>query len=228
MDYKNLERIMQTFNSNSDLIKTLSLDIKFIVENAIQEKGKAHLLLSGGSTPLPLYKSIADFDLDWENIHIGLVDERFVDQSSGFSNEALIKNVFQKLKTSNFSSMVINQFDLTKNLEEVSLNYAPFMAADIVLLGMGEDGHTASIFPNDPMSEQAIKEENAGICYTNSPNHPINRITCNRSMLISSSHVFLYFTGLKKLDKFKLAKEEETPISHFESQLTEVYFTENA
>ena len=219
---------MQTFNTNLELIKTLTEDIKLIVEKAIQVKGKAYLLLSGGSTPLPLYKSIANCDLDWENIHIGLVDERFVDQSSGFSNEALIKNVFQKLKTSNFSSMVINQFDLTKNLEAVTLSYTPFIGADIVLLGMGDDGHTASIFPNDPMSEQAIKDENAGICYTNSPNHPINRITCNRSMLISSSYLFLYFTGVKKLDKFKLAMQEGTPISHFESQLTEVYFTENA
>ena len=219
---------MQTFDTNLDLIKTLTEDIKLIVENAIQEKGKAYLLLSGGSTPLPLYKSIANCDLDWENIHLGLVDERFVDQSSGFSNEALIRNVFKKIKNENFSSMVINQFDLAKNLEEVSINYAPFNGADVVLLGMGDDGHTASIFPNDPMSEIAIQDENAGICYTNSPNHPTKRITCNRSMLISSSHLFLYFTGLKKLDKFKLAKQEGTPISHFESQLTEVYFTENA
>ena len=219
---------MQTFDTNSELIKTLTEDIKLIVENAIKEKGKAYLLLSGGSTPLPLYKSIADCDLDWDNIHIGLVDERFVDQSSGFSNEALIRNVFKKIKNENFSSMVINQFDLAKNLEEVSINYAPFNGADVVLLGMGDDGHTASIFPNDPMSELAIQDENAGICYTNSPNHPTKRITCNRSMLIGSSHLFLYFTGVKKLDKFKLAKEEGTPISHFEIQLTEVYFTENA
>ncbi len=219
---------MQIFNTNSELIKTLTVDIKLIVENAIKEKGKAYLLLSGGSTPLPLYKSIADCDLDWDNIHIGLVDERFVDQSSGFSNEALIRNVFKKIKNENFSSMVINQFDLAKNLEEVSLNYTPFIGADVVLLGMGDDGHTASIFPNDPMSELAIQDENPGICYTNSPNHPTKRITCNGSMLSSSSNLFLYFTGLKKLDKFKLAKEEGTPISHFEIQLTEVYFTENA
>lgn len=218
---------MQTFDTNSELIKTLTEDIKIIVENAIREKGKSYLLLSGGSTPLPLYKSIADCDLDWDKIHIGLVDERFVDQSSGFSNEALIRNVFKKIKNENFSSMVINQFDLAKNLEEVSINYAPFIGADIVLLGMGDDGHTASIFPNDPMSELAIQDIDGGICYTNSPNHPTKRITCNRSMLISSSYLFLYFTGLKKLDKFKLAKEEGTPISHFESQLTEVYFTEN-
>ena len=219
---------MQTFDTNSELIKTLTEDIKIIVENAIREKGKSYLLLSGGSTPLPLYKSIADCDLDWDKIHIGLVDERFVDQSSGFSNEALIRNVFKKIKNENFSSMVINQFDLVKNLEEVSINYAPFIGADIVLLGMGDDGHTASIFPNDPMSELAIQDIDGGICYTNSPNHPTKRITCNRSMLISSSYLFLYFTGLKKLDKFKLAKEEGTPISHFESQLTEVYFTENS
>lgn len=218
---------MQTFDTNSELIKTLTEDIKIIVENALGEKGKSYLLLSGGSTPLPLYKSIADCDLDWDKIHIGLVDERFVDQSSGFSNEALIRNVFKKIKNENFSSMVINQFDLAKNLEEVSINYAPFIGADIVLLGMGDDGHTASIFPNDPMSELAIQDIDGGICYTNSPNHPTKRITCNRSMLISSSYLFLYFTGLKKLDKFKLAKEEGTPISHFESQLTEVYFTEN-
>jgi len=46
-------------------------------------------------------------------------------------------------------------------------------------------------------------------------------------MLNSSSHLFLYFTGLKKLDKFKLAKQERTPIFHFENKLSAVYFTEN-
>ena len=218
---------MKVFNDHLELIKVLTSDIKTIIENAIQKKGKAHLLLSGGSTPIPLYKSLASCDLDWDNIHIGLVDERMVDQSSEFSNETLIRVAFKSANTLHFSSMVLDLGDPIKNLVEVSKNYAPFIGADLVLLGMGDDGHTASLFPNDLESELAMQDDDSGICYTTAPNHPINRITCNRSMLISSSQLFLYFTGLKKLDKFKLAKQERTPIFHFENQLSAVYFTEN-
>ena len=84
---------MQTFDTNLELIQTLTEDIKLIVENAIKEKGKAYLLLSGGSTPLPLYKSIANCDLDWDKIHIGLVDERFVDQI--IANRTDLKRLIQ-------------------------------------------------------------------------------------------------------------------------------------
>jgi len=204
---------MKVFNDHLELIKVLTSDIKTIIENAIQKKGKAHLLLSGGSTPIPLYKSLASCDLDWENIHIGLVDERMVDQSSEFSNETLIRNAFKSANTLHLSSMVLDLNDENKNLLDVSKNYAPFIGSDLVLLGMG--------------GELAMQDDDSGICYTTAPNHPKKRITCNRSMLISSSQLFLYFTGLKKLDKFKLAKQERTPIFHFENQLSTVYFTEN-
>lgn len=218
---------MHVFNDHSELIKVLTSDIRSIIESAIQKKGKAHLLLSGGSTPIPLYKSLASCDLDWDNIHIGLVDERMVDQSSEFSNETLIRNAFKSANTLHFSSMVLDLSDEKKNLIQVSKNYMPFIGADLVLLGMGDDGHTASLFPNDLESDRAIQGNDFGICYTKAPNHPSKRITCNRSMLNSSPHLFLYFTGLKKLDKFKLAKQEQTPIFHFENQLSAVYFTEN-
>jgi len=218
---------MHVFNDHSELIKLLTSDICSIIESAIQKKGKAHLLLSGGSTPIPLYKSLASCDLDWDNIHIGLVDERMVDQSSEFSNETLIRVAFKSAHTLHLSSMVLDLSDPIKNLVQVSKNYAPFIEADLVLLGMGDDGHTASLFPNDIDSELAMQDNDSGICYTSAPNQPIKRITCNRSMLINSSQLFLYFTGLKKLDKFKLAKQERTPIFHFENQLSAVYFTEN-
>lgn len=218
---------MLRFKDNVSLMVSLTENIKTIIEKALAKKGNAYLLLSGGSTPLPLYKALATLPLDWKNIHIGLVDERMVSQTDVFSNETLIRDAFCAVEKLNFYSMVLHLDDEEKNIEQVNKNYQLFIGADLILLGMGDDGHTASLFPNDLESTAAILEKYVGIRYTKAPQHPIKRVTCNLSLIKSSSNKFLYFTGTKKLTKYNLAKEEKTPVFHIQQQLTAIYFTEN-
>ena len=91
MDYKIMERSMRLHASKEELEDALLQDIKFIISEDIIKFGKATILLSGGSTPSGLYRKLSSTQLDWSKVIVGLVDERFVENSSDYSNEKLIK-----------------------------------------------------------------------------------------------------------------------------------------
>ena len=80
----------------------------------------------------------------------------------------------------------------------------------VLILGMGKDGHTASIFPNDSASDTALVSEEPFL-NTNAPTHPTNRITCTLSLIKKAKHIFLLITGKEKLEIFN-NKSLELPI----------------
>lgn len=219
---------MKTFDSKASLIEALGSEMVDIINKAIEQKGVAKILLSGGSTPKDLYLWLSKQKLDFSKIKVGLVDERYVPLESPYSNEALIAaTLYHNTTSTGLIGMVADSENPEQNLKLVDAQYSTFKNADIVLLGMGDDGHTASIFPNDSASTAALLEKNAGICYTKAPSIPENRITCNKVLLDSALHTFLMLTGSSKLLKFKTAKEEKTPISFFQGTTLQVYYTPN-
>jgi len=96
-----------------------------------------------------------------------------------------------------------------------------------LILGMGDDGHTASIFPNDPLSEIASKEVQADLSNTNAPSEPIKRITLNKSFINECQNVFLMFNGQNKGVVFEKSIEKGYPIHHFIPKLDAVYYAHN-
>ena len=168
---------METFDSKVSLIEALGAKMVDIISKAIEEKGIAKILLSGGSTPKDLYLWLSKQNLDFSKIKVGLVDERYVPLESPYSNEALIAaTLFHNTTATGLIGMVADSENPEQNLKVVTAQYSAFKNADFVLLGMGDDGHTASIFPNDSASTAALLEKNAGICNTKAPSIPENRI----------------------------------------------------
>jgi 6-phosphogluconolactonase len=116
------------------------------------------LVLAGGSTPKPLYEALAQESLDWSNLHVFWGDERFVPPTDPQSNEGMVRQAW--LSRVNFPEAHIHPMGTGfASPEEAATNYQAHLAAffameppllpsfDLVLLGMGDDGHTASLFP---------------------------------------------------------------------------------
>jgi len=227
-NYKKMKvKIFDNINIlESSLVKKISL----CISDTIKKYGDARILLSGGSTPINLYSLLSQENINWEKVKVGLVDERFVDQKSNFSNERHIKKNLIKncAKTAILSPMVYCINNEVLNLEMVSNSYSCFIErTDFTLLGMGNDGHTASIFPNDKESDELMNSINIGVFSTKAPNYPYNRITCSKELIAQSNAIVLFFTGENKFNILNNSNNTNVPISYFvkNTKEMEIYYT---
>jgi 6-phosphogluconolactonase len=225
MDYENMERMMYRFETKELLEDSLADELLKVLAESIEKYGNATLLLSGGSTPKGLFNKLSERKFPWEYITIGLVDERFVNNSSEYSNEKLIRETLiqNEAKEATFIPMVYDDLDEITNLELAQKAYEKLERLDAVILGMGDDGHTASIFPNDPVSEIAVNTQEL-IVSTKAPNSPTNRITCSLKFLQGSKRTFLFFTGENKLKVLNESVDKKYPIAHFYNPNTDIYY----
>lgn len=203
------------FTDKAELEHKLALEISQILNQEIKNKGEATLLVSGGSTPKKLFEILSNKEIDWKKVSIGLIDERFVATETDESNELLIKNTLLKNNAADakFIGLVFNLDDYKENLNiAISKNNAINKSITCSVLGMGLDGHTASLFPN---SEEIYTDDSIFgdkiIINTKASSEPSKRISYTKSKILSSKHLFLYFNGKEKLDVFNSAKKSNNP-----------------
>ena len=221
---------IKTFENKKNLESSLLLKISICISDAIKKYGDARFLLSGGSTPMNLYSLLSEETIEWEKVKIGLVDERFVPIENLFNNETQIKNNLLKnsAKFATIFGMVYNYENEMLNLKMVNQQYKTFFERiDFTILGMGEDGHTASLFPGDKESEELMNTSNIGIFSTKSPSFPYNRITCSKELIAKSNYIALFISGETKFNVLKNSIETQVPISYFvkNSKNMEIYYS---
>ena len=221
---------IKKFENKKNLESTLLLKISTCISDAIKKYGDARFLLSGGSTPMNLYSLLSEETIEWEKVKIGLVDERFVPKENLFNNETQIKNNLLKnsAKFATIFGMVYNYENEILNLKMVNQQYKTFFERiDFTILGMGEDGHTASLFPGDKESEELMNTSNIGIFSTKSPSFPYNRITCSKELIANSNYIALFINGEIKFNVLKNSIETQVPISYFvkNSKNMEIYYS---
>jgi len=198
--------------SDSDVSERLARMICKTLKEAISIRGSASLMVSGGNSPIPVYKKLSKMDLDWSRVTISLVDDRWVNRESEGSNaasilQALIQNDavsarFIDLKTDNATP----QEGLSA--VETALNDMPF-PYDMCVMGMGTDGHTASWFPDsiglkealDITSRSKVAAINASGC-AGAGAFP-HRITLTLPAVMSARAIALYIPGPEKLAVFE-------------------------
>ncbi len=213
------------FDDRQTLIKTLAADCQDYLQTALQDKGAASLMVSGGSTPAPMYKQLSEADLNWQNIAVALVDERWVDQSHDASNEALMyRALLQKNATSaTFTGMKTQAATAIKGWQETESRYQqitqPFT---VTLLGMGNDGHTASLFPHAEGLAKALDSKNPALTAPITAKQSVvtgantERLTLTLTGLMQSKRMIILLTGEQKLEVFRTAQQlgsiEDMPI----------------
>ena len=212
----------------NSLVTELTSRISHLLESAIETNHKATILLSGGTTPIPLYHKLSQCNIEWNKVDIGLVDERFVLQDNSFSNEKMIRNTLIKNKAKNarFTGMIWDA-NYEMNLKMANEAYKTFLNPDLLILGMGNDGHTASLFPNDMSSSISINENQPALSNTFAPNEPKRRITLNKSFICSSQKTYLLIQGKEKASIVQGAVDNQYPIRQFMSNIQEIYLSNN-
>lgn len=193
---------LHPFEAQVDLLCTLSYAILTDLQKAIDEKGYAVLLVSGGSTPKPLFELLRKSNIDWSCVRIGLCDERWVDPSHADSNEKLVKTHLMQEKAAKAQFVGMYCEGLSADEAEVECNRilnASLWPCDVAILGMGDDAHTASLFPFNEKLSQAFDLDNEALCISITPQSaPHVRMSLTLQALLSVKHLYLHFEGEKK------------------------------
>ncbi len=176
-------------------------------EKAIHEKGHFSVALSGGTSPVPLYKKLAETKgLQWSKTQVFLVDERFVPYESGENNFQMINTTLLchvAIPANNvhyISTVERTPKDAAKRYEKDLLSYAKKTKAliprfDLVFLGIGDDGHTASLFPASP----ALKEKQHLARAVTSPHKDTKeRITLTFPVINNAKNIIFLIIGSSK------------------------------
>jgi len=172
-------------HDRGDIVADAALAIASILRQAIITNGRASLMVSGGSSPKPLYALLSNADLEWSKVTISLVDERWVNSGQVGSNEDFIRqNLIQnKAAKAKFFGLKTDAPTVAAGLSEAEARFEalakPF---DICIMGMGGDAHTASWFPNSGGLAEALSLENENIlCAINAQGAPVAGDPCHCS-----------------------------------------------
>ncbi len=208
--------------SQAELNVRLAQDITQRLAAAIQARGLAVLSVSGGKSPVALFEALRVIDIDWSRVRITLVDERCVPRIHPDSNALLVQtHLLQDLAAK--AQLVFMVISATEPLESLTtLAKAAGIAlsaagiADVLVLGMGADGHTASLFPEAPNLAEALDllstQTCAAIELKNPPaNAPYARITQTLAQILSSRHIVLPLAGTDKLNTLQQAWKQANP-----------------
>lgn len=218
-----MQIVEKFFASKADYNEALGCDLAAALEQGIAQDGRAVLMVSGGSSPEPAYKYLSSLDLNWQNIDLAMVDERWVNSDHEKSNEAFIKRTLLQgnAAVANLVTMKNSAQSAVLGQPECEQEYARLKKiADVTILGMGPDGHTASLFPHADGLVKALTTEDktAAIMAIESDvtGTIVERMSLSLKGILSSKVIKLLISGEEKLAVYKEALKpgsvEEMPL----------------
>jgi 6-phosphogluconolactonase len=190
------------YDDVAEMAEAVAGDVAFIVESAIEARDASLLALPGGKTPVPVFQRLAKAKLPWKKVTIVPTDERLVAVQDELSNARLLAQSFMKA-----GARVVpiggenDDVDAAGNIADARLQDLPW-PPDLVWLGMGADGHTASIFAGPDLQKalDAPKARRAvGVRPETLPAEaPVARVTLTRAALLSARTLIITITGADK------------------------------
>lgn len=202
------------YSDRERLVQALATDCACALQKGIKERSQASFLVSGGSTPEPVYRELSKRPLPWPQISVALVDERWVDKSASGSNQAFIENSLLQNNAAGAPLLGMKTPHATAAEGEADCQRAytelprPF---DVCVLGMGSDGHTASLFPHAQGLEEALDPNSAQLCRAISAQQSAvtgshtERMTLTLAAILQARDIKLLITGQEKLRVYREA-----------------------
>ncbi|MBA1274666.1 6-phosphogluconolactonase [Stutzerimonas azotifigens] len=198
---------------------------------AIETDGCASLVVSGGRSPIRFFEALSAQSLDWSKVQVSLADERWVPPSHSDSNEGLVRR--HLLQNEAGKARFVGLYQATPTLAEAVAGAEQGLAAlkrplDVLVLGMGDDGHTASLFPGNPGLGEALEQTCEVACVPMlAPAAPHQRISLTYPLLASARLQCLAIQGEAKLDTLRRAltvDPVQMPIRAFLHSPLEIYW----
>jgi 6-phosphogluconolactonase len=193
---------LNEFNNREQFDQTLAKQVADLLSSAIAKNGKASLAVSGGSTPKGFFCALSQHTLPWQKVTITLADERWVGIEDAASNTALVHQHLLQNNAAKAKFFHIKQGDelCQETLTDLDLAAkSTFLPLDVVILGMGEDGHTASLFPCSDEISQGLDVDNQHTFIKVKPKTaPHQRITFSFRALSEAKNTFLQIAGSGK------------------------------
>ena len=190
------------YDSVDELADAVAGDVGFIVESALDARGACLLALPGGTTPRPVFAKLAAAKLDWRTVTIIPTDDRLVPMQDERSNVRAIAQAFLPTGARVIPiAAEIDDYRLAGNSADARLQDLAW-PPDLCWLGMGEDGHTASIFAGPDLADalDAPKARRAvGVLPDPMPaDAPVPRVTLTRAAILSARTILITITGADK------------------------------
>ncbi|WP_106478835.1 6-phosphogluconolactonase [Phytohalomonas tamaricis] len=213
-----------------DLAERLAEAVAAALDADLKVQERALLIVSGGSTPVPFFKALSQTPLDWARVDITLADERWVAFEDKDSNARLIsEHLLQgNAAKASFHSLTTQASTPEEGVDEVAARLESLSwPASALILGMGGDGHTASLFPDSDQLAEGLSTD-ALVLAAHAPSVPQPRITLSRHRLAMAKRHFLHFTGTDKRAVFARAlgsdEVSELPIRAFLNDALALYW----
>jgi len=188
------------YDDRDELADAVAGDVAFIIESAIDARGSAVIALAGGSTPKPILEKLAEAKLDWKRVMIIPTDDRIVPLTDPLSNAAMLAKIFlpKGARVVPFISDKAADHKAAGAAASARLDDLHW-PLDLVWLGMGTDGHTASIFVgpdyDDALSAPATRKAVGVMPDPLPPEAPVARVTLTRSAIQSAKTLLIVTTG---------------------------------
>lgn len=201
------------FSSTAELDRALALHLAQRLTEDIARYGDASLAVSGGRTPSGMFSQLSRCDLDWSRVWLTLVDERCVPVDSPDSNERLLRETLLQSRAAHarFISMASANRDGVAVLNsQITSMPRPFSA---VVLGMGNDGHTASWFPGATNLAALLDPDNPALVMETEPlTAPHRRLTLTLAAVLQSREIIVHITGPEKKAVIEQAADQDSPV----------------
>ena len=179
------------------------------LKECLADKGRAVLAVPGGTTPAPFLERLSLIDMGWENVTVLLTDERLQPTDPFRSNYRMVEHYLSQNASSKAQLLPMGAVDQTPDaaLSTATELYTPHLPLDVVVLGMGADMHTASLFPDAAELQAALAPDAPPLMVMTSDSQPEQRLTLTAPVLAAAKNIHLLIAGPEKLASYIEAEE---------------------